>query len=565
MILDRLLELRTRIPDDALIPAAHKPQTVRWILNVRADGRFLGFSETGAKKKEYKRFIIPYDENRTVAVVSLLPVDKTGYVLGLPKNESARAVKRAKDEHEEYVNLIQACAEATGELGLNAYVTFLNNEIEKARSDEAVQTMKPGDFIAPRVGDTLLHRTPAVRQYWQKYQAQKAADKSAFAAECLSCGERKPVARLHPIKLSLGGETPSLVTANDPAYWSHGLEQSEIAPMCLDCARAYGEALRYLLSSDEHHLRLGDVAWLFWTREPVEENFVSFFSNPDANDVARLLRAPEKGHQPDLDANDFYALVVSPYKSRLVVRSWLTRPLPEVQDNLAPYFKHQRICTYTGDSPPLTLGSLAGALVPRKNNKPDYDKLPPHVMPALLEHALTGRLLPIGLLHQAVQRARAEKDYPVTRSRAALIKLVLLSNHPDAMIDESLIPDHPSAAYQCGRMFAVLESIQKAAVSPKATLVDRFYGSASATPAAVFGTLIRKAQAHLGKLRKTKLNLYVHFDRTLAEIAAQLSTFPRTLTLEEQGLFALGFYQQKHRPHSSADDEASANEAELAA
>lgn len=106
--------------------------------------------------------------------------------------------------------------------------------------------------------------------------------------------------------------------------------------------------------------------------------------------------------------------------------------------------------------------------------------------------------------------------------------------------------DHPSAAYQCGRLLAALEQIQRLAIPGlNATLVDRFYGTASTAPASVFGNLLGGAQAHLSKLERDNKGAWVRLQSTLEEILGHIETFPRTLTLEEQGLFALGYYHQR--------------------
>jgi len=130
------------------------------------------------------------------------------------------------------------------------------------------------------------------------------------------------------------------------------------------------------------------------------------------------------------------------------------------------------------------------------------------------------------------------------------------------MVEKELTAGHPHPAYQCGRLLAALEAIQRAAVHARATMVDRFYGTASSAPASVFGVLMRGSQSHLGKLRKTKPRLHHYFDKQLSEITDRLDSFPRTLTLEEQGLFALGYYHQKNQrrgdddsPGTSASDE----------
>ncbi len=549
MILDRLLDLRQRLDDDPnidLVPEAHKRQTVRWVLPVSEDGRVGGPIETGAKRKDWTEFVAPFKKRQGTAPQALLLVDKPDYVLGLADEDTN--AERSAERHEAYLGLLADAAEATGNADLALLRDALGNAelVAAAREALTATSWKPGDLVAPRVGEVYPHRNPAVQSFWIERENAKAADKSDFTAVCMRCGVEKPIARTHPVPLIVGGNTVGLVTGNANAFLSHGLKQSEIAPLCGDCARGYGEALRYLLQSDTHSLYVGGgVTWLFWTREPVDDTpFRDLMADPDPASVQRLLRSTEKGHQADVGANQFYALVVSANKSRLVVRDWLALPVWAVQESLARYFKRQRIQTYEGDSPPLKLLALAGALVR------DLKDLPPQSLPTILDHALRGTPLPLGLLHLAVQRARAEKEHPVTRPRAALIRLVLESS-TNAMTCESLNEDHPEPAYHCGRLLAILDKIQRRAISPNATLVDRFYGSASTTPVVVFGTLMRKAQPHVAKLRTGKGDPWL--DRRLGEIACRIPTFPTTLTPEQQGLFALGFYHEKYRPYEKAD------------
>lgn len=548
MILDRLLDLRQRLDDD-LVPEAHKRQTVRWVLPVTPDGRVLDPIETGAKRADWKEYVAPYFKPQGTAPQPFLLVDKPEYVLGLTDQEKYEP--RAVERHSAYLGLLAEAADATRDPELYILHRALSDagQVEAARAALAETTWKPGDLVAPRVGEAFPHQRAAVRSFWIERQSARAADKSDFEAVCIACERRKPIAKTHPVELVVGGNIVGLVTGNADAFLSHGLKQSEIAPLCLDCARGYGEAIRFLLQSPDHHLYVGGgVSWLFWTREPTDSTpFRDLFADPKPEQVARLLRAAHTGHQPGVDGNEFYALVVSANKSRLVVRDWLALPVWRVQEHLARYFERQRVLTYDGDSPPLKLLALAGALVR------DLKDLPPQALPTLLRHALQGTPLPLGLLTRALQRARAEKEHPVTRPRAALIRLVLDSS-TNAMTSEALNEDHPEPAYHCGRMLAILDKIQRRAISPNATLVDRFYGSASTTPAAVFGTLVRKAQPHVAKLRTAKGDPWL--DRRLGEIAARIPSFPNTLTPEQQGLFALGFYQEKYRPYDGPDADA---------
>lgn len=117
-----------------------------------------------------------------------------------------------------------------------------------------------------------------------------------------------------------------------------------------------------------------------------------------------------------------------------------------------------------------------------------------------------------------------------------------------------LNPDHPHPAYHCGRLFAVLAYIQfKALGDVGAGIVQRYYAAASATPALVLGRLIRTAQFHLSKIEEPKVR--GGLDKRLGEIWLHLTDrVPTTLTLEEQTLFALGYYHQKAYRGESGDE-----------
>ena len=123
------------------------------------------------------------------------------------------------------------------------------------------------------------------------------------------------------------------------------------------------------------------------------------------------------------------------------------------------------------------------------------------------------------------------------------------------MLDESCtIP-----AYLLGRLMAVLEQAQaKAIPGANATVVDRAYGAASATPATVMPRLLRGVRHHLSKVKSDAPGLAVTYERLLDEISAKFvdpaTAFPASLSLHEQGLFAIGYYQQRaelFRPRDS--------------
>ncbi len=109
------------------------------------------------------------------------------------------------------------------------------------------------------------------------------------------------------------------------------------------------------------------------------------------------------------------------------------------------------------------------------------------------------------------------------------------------------------APYLMGRLFSVLEALQQRA-NPgiTATIRDRFFNSACATPAVVFPQLIKLAQAHLKKL---DTGIRIYFDRQIGEITSKLGAeYPRSLSLYDQGVFQLGYYHQTEKRYAKKEE-----------
>lgn len=163
------------------------------------------------------------------------------------------------------------------------------------------------------------------------------------------------------------------------------------------------------------------------------------------------------------------------------------------------------------------------------------------------------------VLLNIINRIKADVEFRVTRPRASLLKMYF-NSHPEGgiKVKDKLSKKENNPAYLCGRLFSILELIQDKAISANTKIVDRYYGTASSAPASVFGNLIRKAQHHLAKLRKEQstTGMYYWLQSELEDIMVELNDFPATLSLKEQGLFALGYYQQKaYRPEKDEKEE----------
>ena len=372
-------------------------------------------------------------------------------------------------------------------------------------------------------------------------------------ARCLVCEETKPVFDSVPfaIKNIPGGQSSGtkIISANDEAYESYGLEGSAVAPICTGCAEGSTRGLNKLLADKASNINIGGAKFVFWTSEPAEEfNLAALLDKPNPAFVLSLFNSIQKGRPSDsFDTTAFHAAALTASGGRAVVRDWIDTTVTNAAQNIGRWFEMQKVTHPRGDDPAGKHPEPLGVYALARSTVRDAKDLAPTVPRAFVRAAVTGTPLPMDLVYQAVRRNRAEQK--VTWQRAALIKLVLSSQQPpDPTLTKenpmtALNPDHPDPAYHCGRLLAALDSAQRAAMPDvNTTIVDRFYGTASSAPATVFGKLIRGAQPHLAKLAKP---VRVAIERRIGEVCEQIGDFPRTLNLEQQALFALGYYHQR--------------------
>jgi CRISPR-associated protein Csd1 len=484
-----------------------------------------------------------------------LLADTGEYVLGIARQKSEPA--RVERCHQSFVELVKRCAESTNEPSVKAVCTFLDRlSVQGLPLPEAFD---PSNNLTFRVESTIPIDLPTVRNFWASTAIAADEDVSNLSSaliQCLVCGEMRPTVKRLPFKIKRipSGQTSgmAIISANVPAFESYGLEASLIAPTCHECGERFSKAANALIEDERAHLTIGPLVYLFWTREEHRFSIASLLSTPEPEAVQVLLGAAFSGtsEAANIDETPFYATAFAASGGRVAVRDWLDSTVGEVKHHVARYFSLQNIVERDGsEGKPLGLYALVAATV-RDASK----ELPLDVPRALLQMAIKGGPLPYSLLFHAVKRNRAEQG--ITRPRAALIKMVLLSQQDHITAEdtmEHLDVSRHDPAYLCGRLFALLEAVQRAAIpGTNTTITDRFFGTASSAPASVFGRLMRGAQAHLNKLRKEKRGTYEALQRRLEDVQRGLIAFPRTLSLEEQGLFSLGYYHQRASDRAAA-------------
>ena len=314
-----------------------------------------------------------------------------------------------------------------------------------------------------------------------------------------------------------------------------------------------------MLGRENHSLRLGQVACCFWTRNETDATSAwgALLNQADPLAVADFLKSPWVGREREaLRQEQFHAVTLAGNSGRIVVRHWMQVTLETATENLQRWFRDLdlepvRLPSGKEKMPPLALFRLACATVR------DAKDLQPEVTAQLFRAALEGAAPSLTLLHPMLDRLRVDMARDgstalLNHSRFALAKLILNRNRKDNIVEiaERQTTNTEDAAYQCGRLLAVLAEAQAKAHDYQlkgAGVTERYFGTAMASPASVFPILLKLNRHHLNKISKSD-RYRGHdrfFDEAIQDVLTKVNQFPRTLDLHAQGRFAIGFYQQK--------------------
>ncbi|TMV08066.1 type I-C CRISPR-associated protein Cas8c/Csd1 [Ruegeria sediminis] len=514
---------------------------------------------------------VPQTVKRSSGIKPNLFWDKTAYVLGVTAVEDSDGQltpgqgKRTADEHAAFAAMHCELLEGIDDDGLRALLAFLDKwkpEFFAARGfpvealDQNIVFRLDGD-TGPNGAPRFLHQRSSVLPLL-------VISDQRDSALCLVTGKEAPLARLHPsIKGVMGAQSSgaSLVSFNDQAYESFGKSQGENAPVSEQAAFAYGTALNRLLAKDStRNLRVGDTTIAFWAEAETPEAagfsemlMSNAFSPPDEAAEANMLRAHVRkiaegraGGDPKFDPSTrVYLLGLAPNAARLSVRFWHPGSFGDFARNVARFWDDLTIEPAGWKGPPAAWSLLYETAI-HVGGKARADTIPPLLGGNVMRSVLTGQPLPRTLLSAVVGRIRA--DGHVNGRRAAVCKAVVNRISTKEEIPVSLDPDNTNPAYRLGRLFAVLERAQEAALpSLNATIKDRYFAAASATPARVFPLLVKNANHHLSLVKKGESGgLGRWLEKQLGLIWLGLEAdLPRALALEDQGRFIAGYYHQR--------------------
>jgi len=575
----------------------YSDEYISYILVLNASGQILDYIPhlTSDKNPQPKRMFVPQSFKRTSGLRPFFLWDKTDYVLGIDKDRKIKD-KNFKIFRDSHLSLLKN----EKNIGLQALCKFLQNWQPKDFSSLPfdITELLGGNVVFKLDGQKgMLHEQSDMQTLWDNCLKERYADEwFGFQSDasvkptkitkknkykdsvkeygiCLVSGEEHPIARTHllPIKGVQGGQSSgcSIVSFNNNAFTSLNKEQGANSPISEYSSFNYTTTLNYLLRRENNHsFTIGDASTVFWAEAPddssaeAEEAF--FFDMMTVTDgeenqkVFDILQQIAKGRPlkeiaPELHEDTrFYILGLAPNASRISIRFWLNTTFGQLAQNLSDHWQDLAIDPCPWQTPP-SIWRLLIQTAPLGKT----ENISPVLAGEMTRAVINGTLYPMSLLSQLLARIRTDGD--ANGLRIAMIKAILARKFRKGLIKEgvpmSLDKESTNRAYLLGRMFAVLERIQYQALGDiNASIADRYYGSASAVPFSVFPRLLVGACHHLSRLRKDKPGLAVNLDKDLGEIIAALPEhYPRHFSIDEQGRFSIGYYQQKQSYFASKE------------
>ena len=553
--------------DGGVAPEGFENKEIPFIIVIDKQGKFIQLEDTRElknKKKVARTFLVPKGLGRSGSKsyeVSNLLWDHYGYVLAYA---GEKGQEQADKQHASFTANVNELKQALpDDAGVAAVAAFLASAEEKSKVMQAANWAEcakvKGCNLSFRLVDEavdLVCQSKAVQAYVS--QANQAQSDNIPKGICLVTGKLAPIARLHnPVK-GVNAKPAPFTSVNLSAFESYGKEQGFIFPVGEQVMFEYTTALNTLLAG-ENRFRIGDVTAICWSAKPtpLEEHLASLINgggkdNPDAHidAVKSLYKSLYNGKYTEPDGKEkFYLLGLSPNSARIVVRFWHETTVAALSESIAAWYDDLQMVR--GENSPypeyMPLPRLLGNLV--LDGK--MENLPSDLIAQVTDAALNNRVLPVSLLQAALRRNKAEQK--ITYGRASLLKAYInrairagrLKNMKELTM--SLDRNRQDIGYVLGRLFAVLEKTQdEANPGLNATIADRYFGSASSTPIAVFGTLIRLSKHHLSKLNTEKYRgKRIFLEKLFQEIIGKIDNFPNHLDINHQVLFGIGYYHQK--------------------
>lgn len=492
-------------------------------------------------------------------------------------------------KHGYFKSMIKECSDDTGNKAMQQMLRLLENDEMLRAVHNALKEMKakPNDKVGFVYDHQIISDNTEIRGWWRKKWESVVGESEEGYLPDLTTGNYVYPTHSHNKIKRLPEGRPSgdaLISMDKDAFMSYGFKGSEAAPFSRENVKIYTTILNKLIR--ENSKRIGGALAVFWFKQPPEINpfdilekppddesigfgtlkrkpkLDSIDESPEEKSASAIVQLEEaidsinKGRNPRDLTNEFYVITMSGASGRVVIRDFTIGKFTKLINNVKQWFNDLKILTVVrdgavGESKPPSFYRVLRSLY--HEDKVKTKDIPGQIFSRLWSCAVNGRPIPAKFLEMVVGRVKSviSSGERMDTIHAGIIKMYHLRKERDAgdqkgdyQVNEELNMDNPSPAYQCGRLLAILSSIQEKALGDVgAGVIQRFYASASSTPSLVLGRLVRSSQYHLDKVGG---GLKVILEREISDVMIRLgNSVPKTLTLEEQSLFALGYYQQK--------------------
>lgn len=568
---------------DTLPPYKKEFKAIDFIICIDKNGKFLRFEDMRNPEGPSQTFVVERHMPRSSRIVANFLYDKCSYIFGF--GDVSTSKKKTQEQiRQDNLNKLQCFKSLISDVydiskdNIYAKALFLFYNKEWDRNKQSIENENAWNVIK-----NLVEKTKGNVWFSFRYEDNYtliAEDNNLCAlfkvvrplehydGRCLITGESAEIVSLTSDTPIAGSQATAKLVAfqTKQGYDSYGKEQGANAPIGDYAEFAYTTALGHLLSKESNHrFLLGSKTYLFWTsalQETTDEvenafrslyglNAETFDSTSSLEKVRSVFESIYTGKTPTKSDDRFYILGLKPNNARIAVCYWAEIALKEFCGNILKHFDDFEIIgkpeigkKYFGIHAILSNITREGKL---------QDVLP-ILTDALIKSIFEARPYPQTLYSAVIRRIRAERK--VNTGRAAILKGTLNRLNNTSKIDYMLNKDFKNCAYQCGRLFAVIDNLQKKALGIE-TICDRYLSAASTTPGLMFPTLLRLSAHHEQKLENKGTQVY--FSKLKNEIMSKIHAFPNTLSLNDQGNFFLGYYHQREdffKPKESQDSEA---------
>lgn len=522
-----------------------------------------------------QNLLVPEMVTRSSGVSANFLCDNAKYLLGISQEKDEKNKKRAEEcflaARDKHLSLLN---HAEGEMAKAICLFFQNWKPEKAmkypKISENWEDITDGGNLIFGMGTHYAQDDMQIKRIWDNRKMEINQEAKGI---CLVTGEQEEISRIHRgIKGVPGAQSSgaALVSFNAPSFESYGKEQSYNAPVGKYAEFAYTTALNYLLSDRKYSLQIGDTMVVFWAesgKTDYQDAFLECMEPPVDNqeELKGLFERIQEGKPIMIKGNElnpeqrFFILGLAPNAARLSVRFFYENSFGKILTNISEHYKRMEII-----KPKWEENQYLGVqeMLFETVNKKSTDKKPISNMATMTFRAiLSGDRYPARLYSDTLIRIRAEQDEKkLSWKRMSIIKTYLIHNYKwkEGENYMGLNEESNDIAYVLGRLFSVLESIQ-ADANPgiQATIRDRYFNSACGTPASVFPVLIKLKNSHMKKIGREKEGTKKYYEKLFADIMWKINEqegFPKRLSLEEQGKFALGYYHQIQKKYEKREE-----------